>query len=75
MTKLAERDTAIAVNYLGPAANVFLQRQTRAHMDGLAFADLERKHLASLQYWVFTSASLLIDKAKAREFSEEIGKL
>ena len=75
MTELARQVTAIAVNYLGPAASVFLQRQTKTHLDGLAFADLERKHLSNLQYWVRISAGLLIDKEKAKEFSEQIGRL
>lgn len=75
MTELATQVTAIAVNYMGPAAHVFLQRQTKMHMDGLMFADLERKHLANLQYWVRISAGLLIDKEKANEFAAQIGKL
>lgn len=50
MTELAQQVTAIAINYLGPAANVFLQRQAKMHLEGLAFAELERKHLPNLQY-------------------------
>jgi hypothetical protein len=75
MTELAERVTGIAVIYLGPAASIFLQRQTKMHLEGLAFAELERKHLPNLKYWVRISAGLLIDKEKAKEFSEEIGRL
>jgi hypothetical protein len=75
MTELARQVTAIAVNYLGPAASVFLQRQAKMHLEGLAFGDLERKHLANLQYWVRISAGLLIDKEKAKAFAEEIARL
>jgi hypothetical protein len=45
------------------------------HLEGLVFADLERQYLANLQHWVRISAGLLIDKEKAKEFSEQIGKL
>ena len=75
MTELAQKVNAIAIKYLGPAALVFLQRQAKMHLEGLAFENLERKHLANLQYWVRISAGLLIDKEKAREFSEQIGSL
>jgi hypothetical protein len=75
MTKLSEQVTAIAINYLGPAAHVFLERQAKMHLEGLLFADLERKHLHNLQYWVRISAGLLIDKEKAEEFSDRIGNL
>ena len=75
MSDLSEKVTTIAVGYLGPAARVFLERQTKAHLNGLSFADLEKKHLPELQRWVMISASLLIDKGKAKEFSDYIGKL
>jgi hypothetical protein len=73
--QLTEKVTAIAVSYLGPAARIFLERQTKTHMNGLLFANLERQHLPELKKWVLISASLLIDKQKAEEFSERIGKL
>jgi hypothetical protein len=72
---LSEQVTAIAVGYLGPAARIFLERQTKSHMNGLAFASLEKKHLPELQKWVMISAALLIDKAKAKELSERISAL
>ena len=75
MKSLNEQVTAVALNYLGPAARVFLERQTKTHMNGLAFSDLEKKHLPELQKWILISSSLLIDKAKAKEFSERVGSL
>jgi hypothetical protein len=75
MSNLSEQITIIAIGYLGPAARVFLERQTKAHINGLLFENLERKHLPELQKWVMISAGLLIDKAKADEFSNRIGKL
>ena len=44
-------------------------------LKGLVIADPERKHLPNLQYWVRISAALLVDKEKAKQFSEQIGKL
>jgi len=75
MTSLSDQVTAIAVSYLGPAARVFLERQSKMHLEGLAFEKLERQHLPHLQYWVRISAGILIDKEKAKEFSERIGNL
>jgi len=75
MGELTEQITTIAVSYLGPAARIFLERQTKTHMNGLPFVDLERQHLPELKKWVLISASLLIDKTKAEEFSDRVGKL
>ena len=67
--------TTIAIGYLGPAAHIFLERQAKIHLEGLAFTDLEKKHLHNLQYWVRISAGLMIDKDKAQEFADRIGRL
>ena len=75
MSDLSEKTLSVAVHYLGPAAKVFLDRQTRAHMQGLAFETLEKKHLPELSKWVVISASLVIDKAKAAELGDKIGRL
>jgi hypothetical protein len=75
MSDLSEKATKLAANYLGPAARVFLERQTRSHMDGLTFETLEKKHLADLSKWILISASLIIEKEKAKELADKIGKL
>jgi hypothetical protein len=75
MSDLSNKVAAIAVGYLGPAAHIFLERQTKMHLEGLAFTDLEKKHLHSLQYWVRISAGLMLDKEKAQEFADRIGSL
>jgi hypothetical protein len=72
MSDLSDKVTAISAAYLGPAAKIFLERQTRAHMEGLSFTNLERKHLSDLSKWVLISASLVIDKPKAKELSDKI---
>jgi hypothetical protein len=75
MSDLSEKVLTISVPYLGPAAKVFLERQTKSHMDGLVYDALEAKHLAELSKWVNISAGLLIDEGKAKELSDKIGTL
>ena len=75
MGDLSKRVVEVALQYLGPAAPVFLERQTMRHMNCLHIGDLEPMHLQDLQRWVRISASLVIDKTKAVELSERIGNL
>ena len=75
MSALSDKAVAISATYLGPAAKVFLERQTRAHMGGLPFETLERQHLPELARWVHISAKLIIEPAKAKELADQIGKL
>ncbi len=75
MSDLSERALALSVEYLGPAAKVFLERQTKWHLDGLAFEALEQKHLADLAKWVAISGALVVDPAKAKELSAKIGAI
>jgi hypothetical protein len=72
MNELSDRVSKLSMVYLGPAAPVFLERQTRFHMNGLAFSALQKEHLPELAHWVLISASLLIDKGKAKELSDKI---
>jgi len=74
MSQLSEKVLATSVQYLGPAARMFLERQTKYHLDGLAFDDLQPAHLPVLAKWVNISAGLIIDKTKAQELSEKITK-
>lgn len=75
MSALSEQVLSLSVQYLGPAAKRFLERQTTSHMDGLSFDSLEKQHLDDLAKWVDISASLIIDKAKAKELSGKIKAL
>jgi hypothetical protein len=75
MSDISEKVVLISANYLGPAARKFLQRQTSGHMNGLNLDDLERKDLPALARWIQTSASLVIDPAKARELADKIAKI
>ena len=72
MTELSERVLKLTMFYIGPASARFLERQTSAHMEGLKFADLEKKHILELAKWVNISAGLLIDKSKAGDLSKKI---
>jgi hypothetical protein len=75
MSDLSEKIISLSVPYLGPAAKVFLERQTKSHMDGLLFDTLELKHLGELSKWVNISASLILDEGKAKELSDKIGSI
>jgi hypothetical protein len=74
MNTLAEKVLGITVEYIGPAAERFLDRQTKSHLAGLNFTDLEKGNLAELAKWVKVSASLLIDNSRAQELAEKISK-
>jgi hypothetical protein len=72
VSALSEKALALSVEYFGPAAKVFLERQTKWHLDGLVFDSLEQKHLADLANWVLISGALVIEPAKAKELSAKI---
>ena len=61
MMSLSDKITAVAMIYLGPAAGVFMDRQTKFHMNGLDFRAIESRHVPELARWVNISAGLLID--------------
>lgn len=75
MSALSDKALAVSVEYLGPAAKVFLERQTKWHLDGLAFEALESKHVADLAKWVGISGALVVDPAKAKELSSKIASI
>ena len=75
MSDLSEKALAVSVEYLGPAARVFMERQTKWHLDGLAFDALEPKHVPELAKWVAISAALVVEPAKAKELSDKIGAI
>jgi hypothetical protein len=72
MTEISEKVLKLTANYIGPAAQKFLERQTISHMNGLQFNALEKQHLPELSKWVNISAGLVIDKAKAQELANKI---
>ena len=72
MSELSDRILTISLVYLGPAAKMFLERQTLAHMDKLKFEDITPSHLPELVKWINISGGLLIGAEKAKEFGEKI---
>lgn len=60
MSQLSDTVLKTATVFLGPAANVLLERQTKGHMNGLAFVDIKPEHLPDFLYWLNVSASLII---------------
>ncbi len=74
MSELSEKILAISTPYLGPAAKVFLERQTKVHMGGIPFDQLRNTDLPELIKWIKISAGLIIDKTKAEEFAGKVAK-
>lgn len=75
MSMTSDAVLAIATEYLGPAAITLLERQTRFHMNGLAFKDLTPAHCADLAKWVELASSMFIEKDLAQELAEKIRKV
>jgi hypothetical protein len=75
MTETAQRVLEIAIKYLGPGAEKFLDRQTKGHMDDLAFELIEPFHLEKLSFWIGVSAKLMLDKNKASEFAKKVAQV
>jgi hypothetical protein len=72
MNILAEKVLKVTVEFIGPASLRFLERQTVTHLNNLAFAALERKHIPDLLKWIKISGGLLIGEAKAAELCKKI---
>lgn len=72
MNELAQKVLSISIAYLGPAAKMFLARQTKYHMQGLKYEELQKEHLAELSRWIVISGTLVIEKSKAEELSKII---
>ena len=65
----------VAKSYLGPAAKKFVDRQISGHLDIGDGSQLAAGHLDELAKWCFTSGKLLMDEAKAQEFSDKVKAL
>jgi hypothetical protein len=72
MNDLACKVLKITVDYIGPAAQRFLERQTTSHLHGVTFGEIKHEHLQELAKWVNISAGLLIDKQRAEELATKI---
>lgn len=65
----------IATDYLGPAAITLLERQTKFHMKGLSFTDLESSQCGELAKWVGIASAMFIEQDLAEELSRKIREL
>lgn len=75
MSQLSQQVLDITVQYLGPAAERFLERQTKVHLNGLVFANLKSSDIPMLTARVRTSAALIVDKKKADELADKIARM
>lgn len=65
----------IAKSYLGPAAEKFIARQLSAHLMLNNPNEVAPSHLNELARWCHISAALVMDEAKAKEFSQKLKAL
>ena len=70
-----EQALKVASQYLGPAAEKFLQRQIKSHLNLASSQALSAQSLPELAKWCGISGALVMDKAKAEEFSKRIGAI
>lgn len=75
MSACSDTVLKVTTDYVGPSSKAFLERQTKSHMGGLEFNNLDSSQLPELAKWVNTSAGLLIGKDKAKELADKITKL
>ena len=75
MTETAAQVLEAAVEYFGPATEVFLQRQSKFHLNNIDFKNLKREHLPELAKWLRISGALIIDKIRAQELSEKVNAM
>jgi hypothetical protein len=72
MSSIAEKAIGVAVSYMGPVGQRFLERQTMSHMNGLPLGKLDKSHLSELAKWIQISAGLVMDANKASEFATKV---
>ena len=66
---------AVATEFLGPAAITLLERQTKFHMNGLAFEDLSSGQCDELANWVGIASAMFIEQDQAALLAESIRKI
>ena len=71
MSDLSEKVLALSKPYLGPAAESFLSRQCRGHLN-IEMTALAPANLKDLATWVERSGTLIMDAAKAAELAKKI---
>lgn len=75
MNKIYNDAVEVAKEFLGPAAERFMERQIRFHLEKDP-EKLEKSDLSDLAKWVKTSASLITDdKSSVEQFAQKISAL
>ena len=59
---------------LGPAAEKFVQRQISGRLD-VSPKQITSQHMEELSKWCLLSGKLVMDEAKAQEFSQKVKAL
>lgn len=75
MSKTSDAVLEISTEYLGPAAITLLERQTKFHLNGLIFTDLELSHCEELAKWVGLASAMFIEHDQASELADKIRRL
>ena len=71
MSALSDKLRNLSKPYLGPAAESFLSRQCKGHLN-IDMAAITSAHLKDLAAWVERSGALIMDPAKAAELAGKI---
>ena len=73
---MALSDSAIEVakQYMGPAAEKFMNRQMKEHL-GIEPANLTADKLSELATWCISSGKLVMGEEKAKEFADKVKAL
>ncbi len=71
MSALSDKLLALSKPYLGPAAESFLARQCKGHLN-VEIAAITPAHLKDLATWVERSGALIMDPARAAELAKKI---
>lgn len=73
MNSLAQSIVKVVSNYLGPAAEKFVNRQATFHLgQGVTLASLSESNLPELFKWIEISAKLLIDEDKVAQMMDQL---
>jgi hypothetical protein len=75
MSALSDKILSITIEYIGPASERFLERQSVNHLNIKSFSEIERKHIQELMKWTKISAGLLIGEVKAQELCNRLNQV
>ena len=71
MSELSEKIKEVGRNYLGFAADRYMERQCKIHMDK-SLEDLEKSDLDEFSRWIKNTAPLITDQETSRKLRDEL---